>query len=70
LILSLTWVGNAAFALLAPMEEDVARYTLFIIISGALLGNVISLAVGRPVLLEAAIEGAETRVGVCVFQSV
>jgi hypothetical protein len=65
LILSLTWVGNAAFALLAA-PETVARYTLFLVISGALLGNVVSLALGRPVLLEEAIEAAESRVCVCL----
>lgn len=61
LVLSLTWMGNAVFALLAP-AETLARYTLFVVISGALLGNALSLTMGRPVLLEEAMESVESRV--------
>lgn len=60
LVLSLTWMGNALFALLAA-AKTVTRYTLFVVISGALLSNALSLAMGRPVLLEEAMEDVESR---------
>ncbi|GAB5029415.1 Hypothetical protein NocV09_00100300 [Nannochloropsis oceanica] len=53
----LTWVANAVFVAEVASDGDIAtRYSLFVVISGVVLSNIFSLALGHPAMLDEARE--------------